>query len=195
MIRHMFPLLLISCYVPELETPDWAKQNNDWTAPENDWPINTPPISLEAEGSEAGKVFEDLRMMDQHGNEVSMWQFYGMVILFDISAQWCAPCKILAKETEETQHDYAEQGFVYLTMIAEDNNSQLPGQEVLVQWAEEAEIESAPVVAPTEDIRPTLIPSGAYPRLFLIDRDMKVINSDIQPQNDTTIRAEIEAAL
>ena len=196
MHRYLISILFLGCYVPELTTPDSAMVDNVWEEPDNDWPITPPPANLEAEGYEVGQVIPDMRMMDQHGKEVSMWQFYGKIIFFDISAEWCAPCKLLAKETEETQHDYESQGFIYITMIAEDNNTAPPETDVLVSWAEEAGILTAPVVGPSADLRSTLHPINTpYPRLMLIDRNMKIINGDIQPQNDATIRAAIEAAL
>ena len=40
-----------------------------------------------------------------------------------------------------------------------------------------------------------LVPTGAYPRLILIDRNLKVINANIFPQNDETIREKILEAL
>ena len=53
---------------------------------------------LAQEGFREGQVIPDMRLMDQYGDEVSAWQFYGMVIALDFSTEWCAPCQELAKE-------------------------------------------------------------------------------------------------
>ena len=188
-------LLFIACYIPVLETPDSA-QPSDWEQPSNQWPRDIPPSNTEGEGFDLGQVIEDFRYFDQNGDEVSLWQFYGNVVLFDISAEWCAPCKLLAEEVQHTQDDYADQGFVYVTYIAEGNSSLDPvTQEILSKWAEDHHIPSAPVLGSQDDLRPILVPTQTYPRLILIDRNLKVIEADIFPQNDETIREKILDAL
>ena len=118
------------------------------------------------------------------------------MILFDISAEWCAPCKLLAEEVDATQSDYGDQGFIYLTLIAEANSSADPVDlNILTNWADHNHINLAPVLRTEADYRPTLIPTNAYPRLILIDRNMRVINENIFPQNDETIREKVEEAL
>ena len=187
-------LLLLGCFdflVPELYSKDSA---SGWEAPDNRWYTESPPSDLVEEGFGRQQVVQDLRMMDQFGDEVSLWQFYGQLVLLDISAEWCAPCKLLAEETEETWEDYEASGFTYLTLLAEDNSSNLPSTEVLDLWATEFEI-SQPVMSPTVDYRPILVPNGAYPKLILIGRDLRVIKSNINPPEDATVRAAIEESL
>ena len=67
-------------------------------------------------------------MMDQFGNEVSLWQFYGQLILID-GRRMVLRVK-LATEVDHTWKDYEDRGFMYLTILAEDNASH-PNQEVL----------------------------------------------------------------
>ena len=166
----------------------------NWVQPENDWELNVPPNDTVEEGFRVGETPLDLRMKDQYGNDVSLWQFYGNIILLDISAEWCAPCRILAEETEHTYQDYREQGFMYLTLLAEDELSQLPNQDVLTDWAEEFSI-TAPVLADTVDHRPQLVPTGAYPRLILINQNLRIEKANITPAEDSKIREEIEKLL
>lgn len=163
----------------------------DWVQPENDWEMNIPPADAVEEGFRVGETPLDLRMIDQHGKDVSLWQFYGQIVLLDVSAEWCAPCRLLAEDTEHTYLEYKDDGFMYLTLLAEDEYSQLPSQEVLDEWANEYSI-TAPVLADTIDHRPQLVPTGAYPRLILINQDMKVEKANITPAEDSRIREEIE---
>ena len=187
--------LFISCIIPVLETPVDTAQT-EWEAPENQWPLQEPPNDLSGEGFEEGDIIQDYTYFDQNGDRVSLWQFYGKIVLFDVSAEWCAPCKILAEEVQATQDDYEDQGFVYVSYIAEPNSNADPVTvEVLKDWADHHYIESAPVLGSEEDLRPLLVPTGAYPRLILIDRNLKVINANIFPQNDETIREKIIEAL
>lgn len=189
-------IFFFSCYIPVLETPIDTAAPTEWIAPENSWPSATPPSSTTEEGFDVGQIISDYQFFDQFGDEVSLWQFYGKVILFDISAEWCAPCKILAEEIEATQNDYQDQGFIYVSYIAEANSSLDPvDTDVLMHWATEHGIESAPILGSVDDLRPLLVPTYAYPRLILIDRNLRVIEPDIFPQNDETIREKILEAL
>jgi thiol-disulfide isomerase/thioredoxin len=185
-----------ACHIPVLETPTDTAPPIEWTAPENRWPSQSPPANIEEEGFDLGQTISDFAFFDQYGEEVSLWQFYGKVILFDVSAEWCAPCKILAEEVQPTQDDYAAQGLVYVSYIAEGNSSQEPvDTEILSKWANDHDITAAPVLGSVDDLRSQLVPTNAYPRLILIDRNLRVIEADIFPQNDETIREKILEAL
>ena len=82
--------------------------------------------------------------------------------------------------------------FGRLLLIAEANASSDPVTlEILEHWAEHNHINLAPVLRTEEDYRPILTPTNAYPRLILIDRNMRVVNENIFPQNDETIREKI----
>jgi thiol-disulfide isomerase/thioredoxin len=168
--------------------------SEEWIQPANDWCMNPPPEETVEEGFRVGQTPLDLRMKDQKGQDVSLWQFYGKVILLDVSAEWCAPCKLLAEETEHTFQDYREDGLMYLTLLAEDEFSQLPNQEILEDWANDFAI-TAPVLSDTIDHRPQLVPTGAYPRLILINQDLKIEKANITPAEDAKIREEIEKLL
>ena len=196
----MLPALFLffvstACYVPVLTTPASEQETEEWETPENDWPYNQPPSDLEEEGFDTDNVVLNLDLVDQNGDEVKLWQFYDMVLLVDVSSEWCAPCRQLALEVEETYEDYKEEGFMYLTILGEDNNAEIPSQPVLKKWADDHEIHTAPVTATTTDLRSVLIPDGSYPRVFLVGRNLKVINPKIDPANDANIRAEVEKAL
>ena len=189
----MMLLWSIGC-VPVLTSPQDSAESSCWMTAENDWVSNSPRNDLEATGFGLGETPPDMCMQDQHGDMVSLWQFYGQVILLDISAEWCAPCQELATEVDHTWKDYEDQGFVYLTILTEDQNSEIPSVEVLEKWAEDFAI-TAPVLSDTEGYRNQLVPTGAYPRLMLINRNMEVSVDNVTPANDENIRAKIEEAL
>ena len=51
------------------------------------------------------------------------------------------------------------------------------------------------MLSDSEGYRTQLVPTGAYPRLILIDRTMEVTIDNVTPANDENIRAKIEEAL
>ena len=187
-------LLGFAC-VPDLYTPEGQLDDGgDWEAPDNDWPLATPPSGLEAEGFAQGEVAPDMRLHDQHGDEVSLWQFYGSVIVIDVSTMWCGPCKTIASEVDDTWYDYKDDGFMYLTLLPENESGQVPSQDDLNEWADDYGI-SAPVLADDQGFGYQIEPNGRYPTLMVLDRELKVVEDRVEPAEDAVIRALIESEL
>jgi len=189
-----------SC-IPDLKTPSGADGGviggtaSDWEAPVNTWDMmDGPPADLVAEGYQRGEVFPDLRMRDQHGDQIAMWQWYGMVIAVDISTMWCGPCQGLAKEVDHTWKDYRDQGFMYITMMPENVSGESPSNEDLNVWADRFEI-TAPVLSDRDAHAYDIAPDQAWPRILIIGRDMRVAEPQVSPPEDSAIRSAIEAAL
>jgi len=199
MLRLLPVAALVAC-VPVLESPDDGDTSNNtdcpaWTAPENSWDTNTPPDCLSADGFESGDIAPDMRMMDQHGNELSLWQFYGDVIVIDYSTMWCAPCADLAEEVDHTWKDYVDEGFMYLTVLSQNELSQVPDLEELNKWADDHAI-TAPVLQDASGYTDTVIPpGGSFPQVMIVGRDMRILDVSIEPAEDPTIRAAVESAL
>jgi len=193
-MRFLLAMLLTGC-VPHLTTTETVEDTGpwNWDVPENTWPVSTPPDGTEGEGFSKGDVVPDLRLTDQNGDEVSLWQFYGNVVLLDISTMWCAPCRELAKDTEHTYQDYKEDGFVYLTILQETSGGGPPAKSDLNDWADAYEI-TAPVLADGEKLAEEAVSQGQYPALLLVDRKLKVIGP-VSPPEDAVVRDAIADAL
>lgn len=59
--------------------------------PENSWyhvPENEIPSDLEGTGQGSGDIAANLNLSDQFGDLVELYQFYGLVIVLDIFAEW-----------------------------------------------------------------------------------------------------------
>jgi peroxiredoxin len=188
-------LWLASGCVPVLETPgggvdsDWS-----WTAPENDWSHAEPPQGLEEGGFYEGDVAPDFRLVDQHGDEVALWQFYGNVVLLDLSTMWCAPCQELAGVAQTTSDDYADQGFVYVTILSQDFEGNPPDDEDLNAWADTFGI-ALPVLSDADAAYTSAaVPDAQYPGLFVVDREMKIAVRVATP-SDANVREGIESTL
>lgn len=194
----VFAVGTVGC-VPDLKSPPWAGDvwgdASSWEAPENRWDyLDGPPSDLESEGYQQGDVFPNIELVDQHGDTVSFWQFYGMVIALDISTMWCGPCRGLAKEVDHTWKDYRDEGFIYLTMLPENLQGQPPDRNDLNQWANEFDI-TAPVLSDRPGYSYDIAPDGGWPRILVIGRDMRVTEPQVSPPEDAAIRTAIEAAL
>ena len=192
-MRATIALLLAGC-TPVLTSPDGGVEFEEWLRPENAWPQGDDPSRLEGTGYKQGDVIHDFRMLDQNGEEVALWQFYGMVVLLDFSATWCGPCRVLAADAQETYADYADQGFVYVTVLFENEDNLPPLQSELQEWAELYELQS-PVVSDDLGYAYTVEPNSGWPALMVIDRDMVVAVERVVPTTDAAVRAAIDSVL
>jgi peroxiredoxin len=194
-MRSPFLALMLSACTPHLYSPpDTGSGEWSWEAPENTWPSGEPPEGLEGQGWYAGDVVPDFRLVDQHGDEVSLWQFYGKVIVLDHSTYWCAVCQTLAQDVDETWHHFGSDDFMYLTLLSQDIDNEVPSVEVLQEWAGFFGI-TAPVLSDDAGIADQVVGADGFPRVQLVGRDMRMINDQINPTTDAQIRAEVEAAL
>lgn len=191
-MRFMWLVPLVVGCVPVLETPGGV-DDSPWASPENIWPQSSPPAGLEGEGYDAGEVVPEFRLPDQHGDIVSLWQFYGSLVVVDISTMWCRPCQELATDVQATADEYRDDGLVYLTLLAQDFGSDVPDQDELNQWADEFGI-AEPIVGDVEAWSDRALPGQDFPGVFLVDRDMTMIGR-VQPVDDEKLRAAIEENL
>lgn len=198
----LFASLLVglsACAPPRLYSSDGdlpdAGDGSNWLPPENSWEQGSPPPGeLVGEGFGVGQVLPDMRLVDQFGDEVAAWQWYGMVVAIDVSTMWCGPCRGLAAEVNATWADYREEGFVYLTLLPQDQGGEVPDLSDLNAWADQFGI-SAPVLSDDQGYSYQIVPDNTYPRIMIVGRDMRVRVDQVTPAEDSAIRAAIEAAL
>jgi peroxiredoxin len=181
--------LLLSGCVPHLYTPVDSDDTDDvgtcdWTAPTNTWPVATPPECLKGEGFSPGQTVPDFRLMDQNGDTASLWQFYGDVIVWDLSTIWCSPCQKLASHAEELYQEHKDEGFIYLTILAQDLDGNPPDQSDLALWAGNFDLTTPVVADPDNGYTLRAIPDSQYPVVLVIDRQMKVCQK-VPPPYDT----------
>jgi thiol-disulfide isomerase/thioredoxin len=179
-------LLLLAACIPELTSPKVGACSGG--QPENAWIHGDPPTTLEGEGFDVGEAVTDECVPDQNGDQVSLWQFYGNVWVLDVSTMWCAPCQKLASGLQEIVNDHEEEGFVYLTVLAQDLGSDVPDQAELQSWAEDFDIES-PIVADDVNFTSNIVRNGTYPAILVIDRDMTVAERVEVPSDEAVVEA------
>lgn len=191
-VRFAVLLLTAGC-APHLYTSDGTGEPWSWEAPENRWATQAPPEGTRGIGFAVGQTVPDVRVPDQFGDEVSLWQFSGRVVLFDISTMWCAPCQELAEGTEATIDYYADDPFAYLTVLQENVESQPPDQEDLNLWADNFEITGA-VLADGERQTAAAVQQGQFPAVLVIGPDL-VVRERVNPATDEEVHNAVDRAL
>ena len=188
-------LVALAGCTPQLYSDD-PSALSEYELPSNTWPVgDTPPAELTEEGFRIGQTARDIRALDQFGDEVSLWQFYGMVVALDISTIWCAPCRQLATEVDEVQEHFGEEEFIYLTLLPQNDAGEIPTTEDLVGWGEDWGV-SGPILSDIDGFSYEVVPEGdPYPAIVVIGRDMVVDVDKVTPAEDSAIRAAIQASL
>ncbi len=149
--------------------------------PDNRWPHATTdevPEGLTGTGIGVGDVIPDFTLVDQDGNEVELYQFYGRVVQLVLFAQWCGPCNEEAPTIQAASVDLAADDVVVLGVMMENVNGASPATSDLGDWVTEYGV-THPLVAGPGDL--TAMLQGGYPTHPVIDREMRVAVLDNFP--------------
>ena len=187
-------LLPLCGRIPHLYTTDsYDGEPTELTLPKNTWKqCGTPSAhwSDEPTGYDMGELFPDARVEDQNGDIVSVWQFTGCVTVIDLSTSWCGPCQQLATEVDEMYAKYEADGLAYVTLLSQDEQSRDTDQQDLIDWSERFGVTTTPILADHVYTWEILGGAIAFPRVLLLDREMRVLNDNVG-----TTHAAIEAAV
>ncbi len=188
-----FSLAFLGCTPVLTSHPDTGILDSgwEWESPENSWPSQEPPNGLVGEGFAEGQVPPDFRFQDQFGDTVSLWQFYGLVVVMDFSTMWCSPCQELAADVDATYTEYKDQGFIYVTILPENVTREIPTQDDLMNWADYFQI-TAPVLADDSGYTYAIVSGDdGFPWIIVLDRELTVYEDQVVPVNDSNIRATV----
>jgi thiol-disulfide isomerase/thioredoxin len=183
---------LVGC-VPVLESG--IDTNEPWTCPANNWSVSEPPSNLVGTGFFEGQVVPDGQLLDQNGDSACLWQFYGKVVVLDVSTIWCVPCQELAEGAEETFQFYKDDDVMYVTVLTQDYDSNPPDLDDLIFWADSFDLTSPVLADPNADYAGNALVAGSYPAIMILDRTMTVQARISSPPSDEKIREAVDAVL
>jgi len=191
-------LALLAGCVPHLYSDDADSGPKEWAPVENTWKqcgTPSPSFADEPTGYDVGERFPDARIPDQNDDVVSMWQFTGCVTVVDMSTGWCSPCQQLAQKVDALYADYEAQGVMYVTLLSQDEQNNVPDRQDLVDWSERFGVTTTPILSDPQYTW-ELFGGGAvaFPRVLILDREMRVVNANVG-QTDDVIRGALDSIL
>ena len=152
-------------------------KNSSPTAPEP-----TPePEPTNQQGTKLGDTAVNFTAIDQNGNNVSLYDYSGKVVLVNISADWCGPCRDEATHLESLYDEYKNRGFQIITALISGDPS---------DWTKEYGI-TFPVLDDNDEDIWDQYGEGSIPLNLVIDRD-KVIRYKKAGYSEAAIKAVIE---
>jgi len=140
--------------------------------------------------AEAAPAQLDFTLKDMHGNDVSLAEYAGNVILLDFWATWCAPCRVEIPGFIEMIEDYGPQGFSVLGVSIDDP------PDALQRYAEELGMNYPVLIGDgRDDIKSEYGPLIGFPTSFIIGRDGMICHRHIGFTPKARFVADIEALL
>ena len=175
-LRFGFVALFLSmsgCPAAELKTDTY------YVEPE---PEPSPITWTECSGKPGEKAC-DFTFVDQDGQEWSLYDNYGKVIIVDFSAMWCGPCNSLGAQAQAHQDYFTEQGkdVLFVTVLVDDYSWGNPPDEAdLNTWVNNYGMTTSPVLAGDRSVvDPTAedgYPITSWPTIVVIDKSLTIHN-------------------
>jgi len=115
----------------------------------------------------------DFTLTDMQGQQVSLAQFQGKVVLLNFWATWCPPCREEMPSMEQLHKKYQDKGLVILALNVEENGLAAVGSYLT------RNPHSFPILLdPNADVQ-NLYQVFRLPESFLIDRNGIVVDKII----------------
>ncbi len=128
------------------------------------------------EGYKDGDRMPNFTLKDSDGNDVSLKDFKGKVILLDSSAVWCGPCNDDTPKLEKNFHQAYKNtgdGFVVLQLLGENKAGDPPTGQDLAAWIIKHSV-TFPVLADPNWGVGDKIGNGFVPFYWLLDQNLVI---------------------
>lgn len=130
-----------------------------------------------------------------NGNPIKLSDYAGKVLIVNLWATWCGPCRSEIPELVKLHHEFQSQGLEIIGLSTENPDSSAEEVREFVKAFKMV----YPVGWATQDVAATLMRgNGSIPQSFIVARDGRIVKRFIGFSHETTppqLRKAIEDAL
>jgi len=128
-------------------------------------------------GYNIGDILCDIQLVDQHGDDWSLYDNSAKATVIDLSVMWCAPCQAAATVAEDIVNSYSDDNVQWVTILIEDSQGNAPDLDDLQAWASTYH-GSSPIVAGDRSLIDISgengFPLTSWPTFLVIDEDATI---------------------
>lgn len=133
-------------------------------------------------GPSTGYAAVDFTLPDLSGTPVTLSDLRGKIVFLNLWATWCAPCRAEMPSMQALYERFKGRDFTMIA-VSEDTNA-----EDVAAFAKELKL-TFPILLDTSNRLPGRFGVTGYPETFIIDRDGRVIEHFVGPENWMSPRA------
>jgi peroxiredoxin len=123
-------------------------------------------------GTAVGDTAPDFKLHDKNGVDHCVRDFTGKVVLINVAAGWCGPCKQEMPSIEAVYEQYRDQGFeVVQAMIDGFQYPSTPTEQFLQQWVQNYHLQFTVLADPSGLVFGQYNTQDAIPISVILDRD------------------------
>jgi cytochrome c biogenesis protein CcmG, thiol:disulfide interchange protein DsbE len=138
-----------------------------------------------------GFLAPDFTLESMSGESVTLSDLRGQVVIVNLWASWCGPCRLEMPALKDIFNEYKENGLVILAV----NSTSQDSRSAVEKFVAEYQLPFT-VLLDTEGAAAQLYQLSALPSTFFIGRDGLIRRVVIGgPLAESTLRAEIESLL
>ena len=140
-----------------------------------------------------GEAAPDISLRDIDGVLVNLSDYEGQVVLINFWATWCQPCQVEMPHLQQMYTDFADQGFVVLSISIDEARSASMVKPLIRSYGY-----TFPVLLDRDtSVVSVYNPSKILPYTALLDREhrIQVVHQGYNPGDEVGLRAEVEALL
>jgi thiol-disulfide isomerase/thioredoxin len=145
-----------------------------------------------ASGTDVGSILPEYSALTLEGGKWELASKRDKVLLLNVWATWCGPCRFEIPELQAIHEKYAAQGFEVVGVSVDES-----GPEAVKAFVSEQEKMTYPVVLDAEGKLANMLQTSVLPTSIIVDREGKIVwkkYGAILP-NDEELTKAIEKAV